>query len=355
MRNATWLALLTLLGTAAPSARAHPSIPRPFQLDRINRALHGQLVDYTRNHGADRRFWSPALGEKRDLYVYLPPDYDPGKQYPLIIVLHGFSQDEKVFFDSIVRPIDRAIAAGDLPPAILAAPDGSPRGVSGLFSAGTFFLNTRAGNFEDYLVEDVWNFLTAHYPIRPEREAHVMLGVSMGGGAAFNKAIKYKERFGVAVGIFPPLNSRWMSCRGRYMDNFDPNCWGWRTDFNRRREVVGRFYGFYTVRLRRIINPLYGRDTPDVLQAVMRENPIEMLALYDVQPGDVEMYIAYGGRDEFNIDAQIESFLFVARQRGLDVGVGYDPRGRHNEATALKLFPGLLAWLKPRLAPYSPD
>jgi len=41
------------------------------------------------------------------------------------------------------------------------------------------------------------------------------------------------------------------------------------------------------------------------------------------------MHVAYGGRDEFNMDAQIESFLYVARERGLTVSVGYLPHGHH--------------------------
>jgi hypothetical protein len=67
------------------------------------------------------------------------------------------------------------------------------------------------------------------------------------------------------------------------------------------------------------------------------------------------MYIAYGLRDQFNIDAQVESFLYRARELGLTVGVGYDPKGHHNTHTALRLLPGVLEWLKPRLAPFNPD
>ena len=91
-------------------------------------------------------------------------------------------------------------------------------------------------------MQDVWDFVTSHYPIRPEPEAHAIAGVSMGGGGAFHTAIKYPDRFKTAVGFIPPLNTRWEDCHGRYMANFDPNCWGWRTDFSRGREVVGRFY-----------------------------------------------------------------------------------------------------------------
>lgn len=353
MKRSPWLAAL-LLFAAGPAAEAHV-VPRPLRLARVNARLAGRVVDHTRNHGPDLRIWSEALGEKRDLYVYLPPGYDPCKKYPLILYLHGFNQDELSFLDAVVRPLDRAMTAGRLPPAIVAAPDGSVHGLNCLATAGTFFLNSRLGAHEDFFVQDVYGFLLRHYPVRPEPEAHVLLGVSMGGGAAFHHAIKYRERFGACVGVFPPLNGRWVSCRGRYRDNFDPDCWGWREDYSRGREVLGRFYGLITIRLRRLVYPLYGRGNPEMGGLLSRENPIEMLDLYDVRPGELEMYVAYAGKDEFNLDAQAESFLYRARQKGLEVGVGYEPNGRHNARTALKLLPGVLEWLRPRLEPYSPE
>jgi hypothetical protein len=36
------------------------------------------------------------------------------------------------------------------------------------------------------------------------------------------------------------------------------------------------------------------------------------------------------------------------------VGVEYDPKGTHSVRTALGFFPGICAWLRPRLEPYSP-
>jgi hypothetical protein len=103
-----------------------------------------------------------------------------------------------------------------------------------------------------------------------------------------------------------------------------------------------------------VLTPLYGRRYPDVAAEVSRENPIEMLDAYDVRPGQLELYVAYGGLDQFNIDAQVESFLHRARQRGLEVGVGYDPKGKHDVATAMRLLPGIVEWLGPRLMPYGP-
>jgi hypothetical protein len=66
------------------------------------------------------------------------------------------------------------------------------------------------------------------------------------------------------------------------------------------------------------------------------------------------MFIGYGGKDQFNIDAQVESFLFVARQRDLPIAVSYFPNGKHNYRTAFKIVPDLFDWLSEQLRPYSP-
>jgi S-formylglutathione hydrolase FrmB len=355
VKTARWLTpLFGVLVLLAP-ARA-TIIPHLCELDRINRRLAGQVLDFTRHHGRDRRIWSEALQEKRELYVYLPPHFDPKKQYPLIFWLHGFAQDEHSFLEYVVEPLDQAMASGKLPPAIVVAPDGSLSGRASItfLSAGSFFVNSKAGNFEDYLMVDVWDFLFQHFPIRPEREAHVMAGVSMGGGAAFHSAIKYRDRVGVAVAFMPPLNTRWEDCHGRYMSDFDPDCWGWRTDFSRGHEVVGRFYGVVTIRLKRVFDPLYDRRDPMETVKISEENPVEMLERYDIKPGELEMCVAYGRKDQFNLAAQVESFLYVAEQRRLCVHVCCDPKGKHDFPTAERLFPCVLKWLAPRLEPYAP-
>jgi S-formylglutathione hydrolase FrmB len=356
VRRFVWVVGAVFALTACSEACAESCVlPRPFELDRLNRQLAGHVVDYTHNHGRNNALWSQALGERRDLYVYLPPGFDPCKQYPLIIYLHAWAQDEHSFVTTAVRPLDDAIRTGRLPPAIIAAPDGSLDGVEGRLSAGSFFLNTPVGGrFEDYLMQDVWDFLMANYPIRPERDAHLIAGVSMGGGAAFHTAIKYPDRFGSVLAFIPPLNPRWEDCHGRYMANFDPNCWTWRTDFDRGHMVVGRFYGFITIRQRRVVFPIYGRNNPDTAALVSQENPIEMLDAYDVHDGDFAMYIAYAGRDQFNCDAQVESFLYRACQRGIHVEVDYDPFGHHDTATVLRMAPRAFDWMAQRLAAYAP-
>lgn len=349
--RSTCLFLLLLLGGLVEA-----SGPRYYLMyRRVNRKLSGQVLDFTRNHGSDNRLYFPSLCQKRDMYVYLPPCFDPQKKYPLVFWLHGFAQDEMSFLEYVIQPLDRAMACGELPPAIICAPDGSVRGRACYFAAGTFWMDTPVGgNHEQFLMKDVWDFLHENFPIRPEREAHVLAGVSMGGGTAFAKGIKFQERIGVVIGIFPPLNTRWVGCDGRYFANFDPDCWGWRTDFSRGCEVIGRFYGIFNVRMKNARNPLYGRNHPNIVELVASENPIELLDSYNLKEGTLSMLVCYGRRDQFNMDAQVESFLYVAKQKGLTVDVVYDPKGRHDARTALSFVPDVVRWLRPKLAPYAP-
>ncbi len=352
MRTIRWLGAALLVGLAVGDAGAAGWRKDNNDLGIINRRLQGKVVDHTANHGVDNRIWSRALYQRRDLYVYLPPHFDPNQRYPLMIWLHGFAEDEQSFLLNVAPILDEAICSGKLPPLIAVAPDGSLAGEPCGCCPGSFFLNSKAGDFEDFVLQDVWDFVCHNYPIRSERGAHVLAGVSMGGFAAYNYAIKHKDAFGVAVGIFPPLNLRWTDKKGNYGANFDPCDWGWRTTLDHSHEIVARFYGgLITLSLRQVIDPIFGRSE-EALVEIMRENPIEMMDRSGLRNGELEMYVAYGGHDEFNIDAQVESFLYLAKCRGICVGVGYDPHGHHNAATAQRLIPGIIEWLGPRLAPY---
>lgn len=321
------------------------------ELRRVNACLHGQVLDFSHNHGRDNRIWSEALHEKRDLYVYLPPGYDPQKRYLLGIFLHGATQDE-LFFLKVVKHFDQAIADGTIPPFILAAPDGSIQGRASYFYTASFFANTRAGNFEDFVMQDVWNFVMTQFPVRPEREAHALLGVSMGGSAAFAHAIKHKDKVKVAIGFAPALNLRWVDCHGKYAGKFDPDCWGWR-EKPRPLEVIGRPDNIIKIRFHVLFEPILGRG-PGAIAELSRINPIEIMDRCELKEGELDLFVGYGGKDEFNIAAQVESFLYKAKERGVKVGVFYDPEGKHDYESGLRMIPHALRWVAPLVSSPTP-
>jgi pimeloyl-ACP methyl ester carboxylesterase len=348
VKNIGWLGMALLL--ALPGNKLWATHFRPYEVKHLNTHIKGHIYDFTHNHGKDNRIWSRALQEKRDLYVYVPPGYDPHQRYPLIILMHGFAMDEKMML-RFVPLLDDAIVTGHLPPVIVAAPDGTLTGEPCCFSPGSFFLNSNAGDFEDFIIQDVWDFMTRHFPICPERQAHVLAGVSMGGFSAFNLGIRHRDGFGIVMGMFPPLNLRWTDEYGNYRAKFDPYHWGWRTTLN-PNEVLARPFGV-ALRTKTLIGPLFGADQ-GALQDLTLNNPIELVDRTGLRNGELAMYVAYGGEDELNVDAQVESFLYLCKFRGLGVGVGYAPHGHHDMPTALRLFPGMFQWVAPLLAPYSP-
>lgn len=352
MRKLRWIGLVLLLavvpGGPAPASGWRKDSP---EIHAINHKLAGQVIDRTANHGKDNRIWARTLWERRDLYVYLPPGYNACNKYPLMIWLHGLGDDERSFLRYVVPVIDEAIRSGKLPPLIVAAPDGSRNGEGDRFGSGTFFMNSSAGDFADFVLQDVWDHVATHYPIRHEREAHILAGHSMGGFAAYNFAILHREAFGAVIGIQPPLNVRWVDKKGNYYSAFDPYEWSWQQGLGDGRADLWKKN--QPTLLRSWFGPLYG-ETDFAIHDIARENPIEMIDRLRVAPCQLEMYVGYTGDDPYNIAAQVESFLYLAKWRGLNVGVGYEPHGKHHICTAEKLLPKALCWLAPRIAPYAP-
>ena len=155
---------------------------------RVKPRLAGTLIDHTRNHGSDRRIWSATLQQLRDLYVYLPPGFDPCRQYPVLIWLHGINQDEKAFLQIALPMFDAAIASGKLPPMIIADPDGSLHGHDSILGADPLWVNSRLGNFEDFVTHDVWDFVTAHYAVRRSAERTCWAATPAAGQRPFASA-----------------------------------------------------------------------------------------------------------------------------------------------------------------------
>ena len=310
--------------------------------------IQGKVLDFTQNHGRDRRIYSHSLCDKRDLYLYLPPGYCPEKQYPVMIVLHGILQDERAFLDWVVKPLDDAIVKGCLPPMIVAAPDGSFTGDPSPWDAGSFYINGPRGKFQSWVEDDLWYFLNRNFSLNQDPKAHVMAGASMGGIGAFCIGLKHPERFGLLVGLMPALNLRWMDRNGNYLAEFDPTNWGWRNGVNNPREVIGKF-GPLKIHVKDILIPAFGKGNEAIMLA-SENNPIELIDRYGVKPGQFEMLITIAGRDNFNLDAQAQSFIYLAEHRGIHIDTYTDPKGAHDVGTAQKMIPTVFQWLNAKLA-----
>jgi hypothetical protein len=97
-----------------------------------------------------------------------------------------------------------------------------------------------------------------------------------------------------------------------------------------------------------LIGPIAGRGLTAV-RFIARENPIEMLDPYAVRSHEFDIFIGYGTKDEFNIDAQVEHFLDEAAARGIYPTVYRLEGGHHTVKDGIKMFPAFCDWLRHRL------
>jgi S-formylglutathione hydrolase FrmB len=337
------LALASLvLGVVPASAQLHRAV------DRVNAQICGTLVDFTHNNGCDRRIFSTALCECRDLYVYLPPNYDPHGQYPLLIWLHSYTDDECEFAHHVVPLLDAAVSSGKLPPLVVAAPDGSIAGEYHWFAFGSWYVNSARGRFADYIVDDVLPFMQQNFAVCRERSGHAIAGFSMGGFGAYSIALKNPDKFKIVGGISPALNLRHTGPCNNYRADFVPGESTLRDSY-RSNEVIGEFYGgMMKVRAWMIIKPVFGSSS-DAITRVSRDNPIELLDRIDMSAGSQDYFAAYGRNDELNIGAQVESFVYAAALHGIQVDSKSYECGDHSIPFMQQVLPDFFEWLRHRL------
>lgn len=340
--------LTTLLCLACPLFwSAEPGVCRA--------PLHGQVLDFTDNHGSDCRIYSRSLQMKRDLYVYLPPGYDPERSYPLMLWLHGFGGDEKQFLDQVVAALDDAIYRGDMPPIVAACPDGSLRTCAARpWHIGSWFINSKKGRWEDFVICDVLPFLHERFSLLPQREAHVIAGWSMGGFASYNLGLKYPEKFRILVGVYPNLNLRYAGKDGRWDCKYDAETETKLQDLKWYYKL-GNYPGTRVPIVAGIVFfPVWGKGEK-AIHRMSIENPWEMLDRFDVRPGLYDMFVAYGDKDEYHINEQVESFLTHAASRDLPVWVRRNPDGRHRWDYVNECLPDVFCAVGARLREVVPE
>jgi S-formylglutathione hydrolase FrmB len=324
-------------------------------LDRVNSHLAGHVVDYTNNHGNDHRIFSPILGEPRDLYIYLPPGYDPGRAYPLVLFFHMASVDEHYFIGSrLLNIVDNLILCGQFPPSIVACPDGTYGGRNQYNAKHSLYVNGCGGRYEDHILQELVPFLMANYSIRPERKAHAILGASAGGYGAMSLAIEHRDFFGAVATLASPLNLRYSNKDGKYFENFDTQTYCWKTRYD-PNEIIGiSYFGLLRFRAKKFMRPVFGEGDA-VAAKIAQTNPADKLFTTDLQPGELDVYVSYGTRDNFNFDAQGESFAWLAAGKRVMVTIDRDPGATHSLRYLRANIPPAFIWLGQHILPPTPD
>lgn len=142
------------------------------------------------------QFDSKKVSYPVEFSIYLPPDYESSnKSYPVLYLLHGYSDDETgwIQFGEADIIADKGIANGDFPPCIIVMPDGKV----------TWYANSFDGTdpWEDMFVQEFIPFIEKEYRIRSKKEFRAVAGLSMGGNGALLLSMRHPELFSSCVAM----------------------------------------------------------------------------------------------------------------------------------------------------------
>jgi enterochelin esterase family protein len=177
--------------------RSEIEIPAPDQeFYALKNVPHG--------HVREIFYFGKTSNAPRRCFVYTPPDYDkdPGKRYPVLYLLHGYSENETGWSHQGRAGLimDNLIAAGKTQPFIIVMENGgvttrpsqTPRGGRGAFDFGLF---------ERALIEDVIPFVDASFRTLADQPHRALAGLSMGGMQTRAIALKHLDVFS-HIGVF---------------------------------------------------------------------------------------------------------------------------------------------------------
>jgi len=142
------------------------------------------------------KFESQLVNYPVEYSVYLPPDYEvSNRSYPILYLLHGFSDDETgwIQFGEANIIADKGIANGDFPPCIIVMPDGKV----------SWYINSFDGKdpWEDMFVQEFIPFIEKEYRVRSKKEFRAIAGLSMGGNGALLLSMRNTELFSSCVAM----------------------------------------------------------------------------------------------------------------------------------------------------------
>jgi enterochelin esterase-like enzyme len=152
---------------------------------------------------------SPNLGEKRKLFIYLPPGHDPAKRYPVVYLGDG----QQVQMRSII--LQPLILAKKLPPIILVGLYNNDAPIT----AGGRTMQRRRADYilnatpdstyflkhEAFLLKEVMPLAEKQFGASPDPKDRLLIGRSASADWAIDTAMRHPEIFARTAGLSPSV------------------------------------------------------------------------------------------------------------------------------------------------------
>ena len=173
-----------VLSTSVFSQTATPTAPKHGSVVRLK--VHGpSLEGNLEGDSADR-----------DVSIYLPPGYEAQKsrRYPVVYLLHGFTDDDLRWFGSEhlfdgTAAADRAFS-NNVPEMIVVMPNAKTRYFGSMYGS-----SATTGDWETFVAHDLVSYIDTHYRTIADRKSRGLAGHSMGGYGTIRLGMKHPEVF----------------------------------------------------------------------------------------------------------------------------------------------------------------
>jgi S-formylglutathione hydrolase FrmB len=286
-----------------------------------------------------------ALGDpaRRTLLTYTPVGYDAegSRRYPVLYFLHGFTGDAagavsaRPWERNVIQRADALIAAGRMPPAIVAVVDGFTR------LGGSQYVNSvHNGNYGDYVAREIVSHVDRSYRTIAHEGGRAVFGKSSGGFGSIHLALEYPGTFAAFAshsgdmyfnGVYPQT----FADVQRTLERFDFDLAKFVAAFEGKpkrpqpeyvtMEILG-YASAYSPRAREpfaIDLPLdrsTGELREDVWARWLAFDPVERVAEKAEQLGRLRLrYLDCGRRDEYGLDVGARVLAQRLRGAGLEV------------------------------------
>ncbi len=170
-------------------------------------------MDCEGRRGTVEKVWYPSSlpsWDKRRMSIYIPADYNSGKRYPVLYLLHGSGGDENAWLDMgrLSQILDNLIARREIEPLIVVMPNGNVNldaapgeGEDPNLQPSASNVKSMKGAIEKAFMTDIVSYVDSHYNTVADKHHRAIAGLSLGGLQTLFVALNNPDAFDY-IGLF---------------------------------------------------------------------------------------------------------------------------------------------------------
>ena len=151
---------------------------------------------------------SKILSADVPLNVYLPDGFDKhtSQKYPVIYLLHGFSDDYRAWRDKgqMQTVVDELIGSGECVPVVIIMPNAGGPDTRNTWNG---YFNMPGWSYEDFFFQEFLPTVEKKYRAVGDKQHRAVMGLSMGGGGSTVYCQRHSDMFSSCYAMSPWLDN----------------------------------------------------------------------------------------------------------------------------------------------------